>query len=106
MRSRTPPQAPTAPGASFAPLRVVPGDPPVTTGQLNGISTAHGLKFTEFKVRYHESQLDGIRIHEPEGTCSPPAEPLAFAPRRNVRERGERQQLRRRIALLRLRALL
>jgi threonine synthase len=24
------------------------------------ISTAHGLKFTEFKVRYHESQLDGI----------------------------------------------
>jgi len=25
------------------------------------ISTAHGLKFTEFKVRYHESQLDGIR---------------------------------------------
>jgi threonine synthase len=24
------------------------------------VSTAHGLKFTEFKVRYHESQLDGI----------------------------------------------
>ena len=24
------------------------------------ISTAHGLKFTEFKVRYHDSQLDGI----------------------------------------------
>jgi threonine synthase len=24
------------------------------------ISTAHGLKFTEFKVRYHESQLDQI----------------------------------------------
>jgi threonine synthase len=24
------------------------------------ISTAHGLKFTEFKVRYHESQLEGI----------------------------------------------
>ncbi|MFA5192831.1 MAG: threonine synthase, partial [Verrucomicrobiia bacterium] len=22
------------------------------------ISTAHGLKFTEFKVRYHERQLD------------------------------------------------
>jgi threonine synthase len=25
------------------------------------ISTAHGLKFTEFKVRYHESQLEGLR---------------------------------------------
>jgi threonine synthase len=24
------------------------------------ISTAHGLKFTEFKVRYHESQLSGL----------------------------------------------
>jgi threonine synthase len=24
------------------------------------VSTAHGLKFTEFKVRYHESQLAGI----------------------------------------------
>jgi threonine synthase len=24
------------------------------------VSTAHGLKFTEFKVRYHESKLDGI----------------------------------------------
>jgi threonine synthase len=24
------------------------------------VSTAHGLKFTEFKVRYHESQLTGI----------------------------------------------
>ena len=25
-----------------------------------GVSTAHGLKFTEFKVRYHERALDGI----------------------------------------------
>jgi threonine synthase len=25
------------------------------------ISTAHGLKFTEFKVRYHDSQLDGVK---------------------------------------------
>lgn len=25
------------------------------------ISTAHGLKFTEFKVKYHESQLEGVR---------------------------------------------
>ncbi|MEY2936141.1 MAG: hypothetical protein RL033_6890, partial [Pseudomonadota bacterium] len=25
------------------------------------ISTAHGLKFTEFKVRYHESQLEQIK---------------------------------------------
>jgi threonine synthase len=24
------------------------------------VSTAHGLKFTEFKVRYHESQLEGV----------------------------------------------
>ena len=24
------------------------------------VSTAHGLKFTEFKVRYHEQKLDGI----------------------------------------------
>lgn len=24
------------------------------------VSTAHGLKFTEFKVRYHESQLSGV----------------------------------------------
>jgi threonine synthase len=24
------------------------------------VSTAHGLKFTEFKVRYHESELDGV----------------------------------------------
>jgi threonine synthase len=32
------------------------------------ISTAHGLKFTEFKVRYHEGQLDGVvsrRRNEP-----------------------------------------
>ena len=25
------------------------------------ISTAHGLKFTEFKVRYHDSQLEGVK---------------------------------------------
>ena len=24
------------------------------------ISTAHGLKFTDFKVQYHQSALDGI----------------------------------------------
>jgi threonine synthase len=24
------------------------------------VSTAHGLKFTDFKVRYHEGQLPGI----------------------------------------------
>jgi threonine synthase len=24
------------------------------------ISTAHGLKFTEFKLQYHQSQLEGI----------------------------------------------
>ena len=24
------------------------------------ISTAHGLKFTDFKVRYHASQLSGV----------------------------------------------
>ena len=26
------------------------------------ISTAHGLKFTEFKVRYHERQIDGLEF--------------------------------------------
>lgn len=29
------------------------------------ISTASGLKFTEFKVRYHEDRLDGIRAEVP-----------------------------------------
>jgi len=24
------------------------------------ISTAHGLKFTEFKLKYHQSQLEGV----------------------------------------------
>ena len=38
----------------------------VKSGQIKSseravvISTAHGLKFTDFKVRYHESKLDGI----------------------------------------------
>ncbi len=34
------------------------------------ISTAHGLKFTEFKVRYHEMQLEGI----PSDHANPPIE--------------------------------
>jgi threonine synthase len=25
------------------------------------ISTAHGLKFSEFKVKYHEDALDGVQ---------------------------------------------
>jgi threonine synthase len=25
------------------------------------VSTAAGLKFTEFKVRYHESEIEGVR---------------------------------------------
>ncbi len=28
------------------------------------VSTAHGLKFTEFKSRYHERQLDGVVSHK------------------------------------------
>jgi threonine synthase len=32
------------------------------------VSTAHGLKFTEFKVRYHEGQLSGIAS----GLANPP----------------------------------
>jgi threonine synthase len=32
------------------------------------ISTAHGLKFTDFKVRYHESRLPGVDSH-----CANPA---------------------------------
>jgi threonine synthase len=27
------------------------------------VSTAHGLKFTEFKVRYHEGAIDGVTAH-------------------------------------------
>ncbi len=34
------------------------------------ISTAHGLKFTDFKVRYHEMRLEGIESQDP----NPPIE--------------------------------
>jgi threonine synthase len=29
------------------------------------ISTASGLKFTDFKIRYHESQIEGVSSHHP-----------------------------------------
>ena len=34
------------------------------------ISTAHGLKFTSFKTRYHTAQLDGVRTR----LANPPIE--------------------------------
>jgi threonine synthase len=37
------------------------------------ISTAHGLKFTSFKTRYHESELEGVRS----GFANPPIEVAA-----------------------------
>jgi threonine synthase len=53
------------------------------------VSTAHGLKFTEFKVRYHEGQLEGVtsrRRNEPV-----PLAPSLDAVRRAVANRfGDR----------------
>jgi threonine synthase len=37
------------------------------------ISTAHGLKFVDFKVRYHEMRLDGIESQEPNPAIELPA---------------------------------
>ena len=49
------------------------------------ISTAHGLKFVDFKVRYHEMRLDGIESQGP----NPPIElPADYA---TVRERMLRE---------------
>ncbi len=38
------------------------------------ISTAHGLKFTDFKVKYHEMQLDGIISEQPNPSIELPAD--------------------------------
>ena len=38
------------------------------------ISTAHGLKFTDFKVRYHEMQLEGIVSEQPNPAIELPAD--------------------------------
>jgi threonine synthase len=38
------------------------------------ISTAHGLKFVDFKVRYHEMQLEGIESLEPNPPLELPAD--------------------------------
>ena len=38
------------------------------------ISTAHGLKFVDFKVRYHEMRLDGIVSEHPNPAIELPAE--------------------------------
>jgi threonine synthase len=34
-----------------------------STDKVVCVSTAHGLKFTEFKVRYHEGAIDGVTSH-------------------------------------------
>jgi threonine synthase len=38
------------------------------------ISTAHGLKFVDFKVRYHDMRLEGIESKEPNPAIELPAE--------------------------------
>ena len=37
------------------------------------ISTAHGLKFTDFKVKYHEMRLEGIISEQPNPAIDLPA---------------------------------
>jgi threonine synthase len=37
------------------------------------ISTAHGLKFVDFKVSYHEMQLEGIESQQPNPPIELPA---------------------------------
>jgi len=38
------------------------------------LSTAHGLKFTDFKIRYHEMKLDGIVSNVPNPPIELPAD--------------------------------
>jgi threonine synthase len=38
------------------------------------ISTAHGLKFVDFKVKYHEMRIDGIESQEPNPAIELPAD--------------------------------
>jgi threonine synthase len=37
------------------------------------ISTAHGLKFVDFKVKYHEMRIDGVESQEPNPAIELPA---------------------------------
>ena len=43
------------------------------TDRVVVISTAHGLKFSEFKTRYHEKKLEGVisRYANPIVHCAP-----------------------------------
>jgi threonine synthase len=43
------------------------------------VSTAHGLKFTEFKVRYHEGSLEGVRSRHQNPPLELPADYAAVA---------------------------
>jgi len=45
------------------------------------ISTAHGLKFVEFKVRYHEMRLEGIESQDPNPPIELPADYAAVRDR-------------------------
>jgi threonine synthase len=38
------------------------------------LSTAHGLKFTDFKIRYHEMKLEGIVSNVPNPPIELPAD--------------------------------
>jgi threonine synthase len=38
------------------------------------ISTAHGLKFTDFKVQYHRDALEGIETHHANSPIELPAD--------------------------------
>jgi threonine synthase len=45
-----------------------------STDRVVCVSTAHGLKFTEFKARYHEGKLDGVVSHRANPPVNLPAD--------------------------------
>jgi threonine synthase len=55
------------------------------------ISTAHGLKFVDFKVKYHEMQLDGIQSERPNPPIELPASYQVVRDRmhREIERRGK-----------------
>jgi threonine synthase len=55
------------------------------------ISTAHGLKFVDFKLRYHEMRLEGIEPHDPNPPIELPADYTAVRDRmlREIERRFE-----------------
>ena len=57
------------------------------------ISTAHGLKFTDFKVRYHEGTLPDVESSHPNQPIELPADPDAVrdAMLREIDRRAEEQ---------------